>query len=124
MSEPIDKIANLFEKLKTYITLQIEILSLNAGEKAAKALAKLVANGAIVFLSLFVFLFASLAMAFALSSWLNSYALGFLLTAVFYLLIALLIVLLKTKYIEEPLVDIFIKMFFNKNSEEEDERNQ
>ncbi|MDR1056912.1 MAG: phage holin family protein [Prevotellaceae bacterium] len=115
MNEPIDRIAHLFEKLKTYITLQIEIASLTAGEKAAQLLAKLLSGGAIVFFAVFFFLFAGLSSGFALGACLGSYAIGFLLIAAFYLLIAVVIILCKHKYIEKSLTDVFIKMLFKKN---------
>lgn len=118
MSESIDKITDLFDKVKRYVALQIQITTLTIGEKAAQLLAKIVSNIVIVFLSLLALIFASFAGAFALGSWLKSYALGFLIMAGFYLLLILIFILLKNKHINNPLVNMFIRIFFNNNSDD------
>ena len=55
--------------------------------------------------------FLSLALAFVLSTWLGSYWAGFGTMAGLYLLVAIIIKLAKGK-IQKPLIDMFIKKFF------------
>lgn len=116
MNESTNSFTQVFERLKTYITLQAEIILLTAGEKAAIFLAKLISNSVLVFFGILIFIFASFAAAFALSSWFNSYGLGFLTVALFYLLVVIIFIMLRRKYVEKPLIDKFISLFFSNNS--------
>lgn len=115
-----DKLANLFEDLKEYINVKFQILTLSLGEKVAKVLAAISSSVAIIILlSLFIF-FASFAAAFAIGGCIGGYGYGFLIVAGFYLLLGVIIFIFKSR-VEKPLINIFIKMFFGQNDDDEDE---
>lgn len=113
----------LVDHLKDYLNVRLKILTLTISEVSAKVLASLVANGAMIFF-LFLFLFfGSIAAGFGLGEWLGSIALGFAIVAGFYLLLGLIIWFAKAKWIEKPLVNMFIKQFL-KNLSDNKERKE
>lgn len=115
------KLVSLIDDLKEYVNLKIQLLKLTVAEKAAHAMASLIATIVLILLAFVVLLFGSLAVAFLLGECLNSYAAGFGIVAGFYLLIALIILLTKKKIIEKPLMDKFISLLLKKHSEDEHE---
>lgn len=114
-----DKLTNLFEDLKEYINIKFQILSLTLGEKVARVLAVISSSVAIIlFLSMFIF-FASFAAAFAIGNCVGGTGYGFLIVAGFYLLLGIIIFIFKSN-IEKPLINIFIKMFFGQNDNDDE----
>lgn len=123
MNEQKERLMQLVDHLKDYLNVRLKILTLTISEVSAKVLASLVANGAMIFF-LFLFLFfGSIAAGFGLGEWLGSIALGFAIVAGFYLLLGLIIWFAKAKWIEKPLVNMFIKQFL-KNLSDNKERKE
>ena len=65
------------------------------------------------------FLFASFTLALYLSDVLGSYARGFGCVAGIYLLLSIIVYLTKDKYIEKVLINVFIKKYFEKVADKE-----
>lgn len=77
----------LFELLKKYVDLRLEVLTVQAQEELVHFVAKLVKLTILSVLITLVLVFGSLSIAFALNTWLESSYWGFLLIAIFFLLL-------------------------------------
>lgn len=122
MNEQKEKLMQLVDDAKKYINVRLKILTLTMCEVSSKVLASLIANGAMLFFIFLFLFFGSIAAGFGLGEWLGSMALGFTIVAGFYLLLALIIRFTKTKLIEKPLVNTFIKLFLKNLSENEENK--
>jgi hypothetical protein len=112
---------DIFLDAKEYIDTRIEYAKLSAVEKGSKIFADLITNAAVVVSFILAFLFASLTLALYLSEVLGSYAKGFGCTALIYLFISVIVYLTKDKYIEKLLVNMFIKKYFDKVADKDDD---
>lgn len=112
---------DIFLDAKEYIDTRIEYAKLSAVEKGSKIFADLITNAAVVVSFILAFLFASLTLALYLSEVLGSYAKGFGCTALIYLFISVIVYLTKDKYIEKVLVNMFIKRYFDKVADKDDD---
>lgn len=112
---------DIFLDAKEYIDTRIEYAKLSAVEKGSKIFADLITNAAVVVSFILAFLFASLTLALYLSEVLGSHAKGFGCTALIYLFISVIVYLTKDKYIEKLLVNMFIKRYFDKVADKDDD---
>lgn len=101
----------IIDQLKEYAETQIKLAKYEAIDRSSKFMAGIITDVVITVIFVLTFLFLSLALAFLLSMWLGAYWAGFGCMAGIYLLIAIIIILAKEK-IRKPLVDAFIKKFF------------
>src|SRR5579863_1883557 len=101
----------IIDQLKEYAETQIKLAKYEAIDRSAKFLASFITDLVVAVAFVLTFLFLSLALAFLLSHCLGSYWAGFGCMACVYLLIAIGIKLAKGK-IQKPLIDAFIKKFF------------
>jgi ABC-type sugar transport system permease subunit len=101
----------IIDQLKEYAETQIKLAKYEAIDRGAKFLASFITDFVVAVAFVLTFLFLSLAIAFLLSSLLNSYWAGFGCMAGIYLIIAIVIILAKDK-MQKPLIDMFIKKFF------------
>jgi len=109
---------------KEYIDTRIEYTKLSFVEKGAKLVADLITNTTVVVCFVLSFLFASFTLALYLSDVLGSYTKGFGCVAVIYLFLSIIVLLTKDKYIEKVLVNLFIRKYFDKvaDKDEDDEK--
>ena len=109
---------------KEYIDTRIEYTKLSFVEKGAKLVADLITNTTVIICFVLSFLFASFTLALYLSDVLGSYAKGFGCVAVIYLFLSIIVLLTKDKYIEKVLVNLFIRKYFDKvaDKDEDDEK--
>ena len=112
---------DIFLDAQDYIDTRIEYTKLSAVEKGAKIFADLITNAAVIVCFVLAFLFASFTLALYLSSVLGSYAAGFGCVAGIYLLLSIIVYLTKDKHIEKVLVNLFIKRYFDKVADKEDD---
>ncbi len=77
----------LFELLKKYVDIRLEILTVQAQEELVHFVAKLVKLTILSVLITLVLVFGSLSLAFALNTWLESSYWGFLIIALFFLIL-------------------------------------
>jgi hypothetical protein len=101
----------IIDQLKEYAETQIKLAKYEAIDRSAKFLSSFITDLVVALAFVLTFLFLSIALAFLFSSLLHSYWAGFSCMAGLYLLIAIIIILAKDK-IQKPLIDIFIKKFF------------
>lgn len=114
-------IEDIFLDAKEYVEMRIEHTKLSAVEKGAKIFADLITNGAVITCFVLAFLFASFTLALYLSTVLGSYAAGFGCVAGIYLFLSIIVYLTKDKYIERLLVNMFIKKYFDKVADKDDD---
>ena len=114
---------DIFIDAQAYIDTRIEYTKLSILEKTSKMFADLITNAAVIICFVLAFLFASITLALYLADVLGSYAAGFGCVAGIYLLFSILVLLTKDKYIEKFLVNLFIRKYFDKvaDKDEEDE---
>jgi DMSO/TMAO reductase YedYZ heme-binding membrane subunit len=112
---------DIFLDAKEYIDTRIEYTKLSAVEKGSKIFADLITSGAVIVSFILAFLFASFTLALFLSDVLGSYARGFGCVAAIYLLLSIIVYLTKDKYIEKLLVNMFIKRYFDKVADKDDD---
>lgn len=101
----------IIDQLREYAETQIKLAKYEAIDRSSKFLSSFIVDVVIAVAFVLTFLFLSLTVAFLLSLWLGSYWAGFGCMAGIYLLIAIIIMLAKDK-IKKPMIDMFIKKFF------------
>lgn len=112
----IDEVKNEFED---YVDKRISLLKLHLVEELSHFTAGFAVKLGILYLLFFVFMFLSLAAAFFLGDLLGSNGLGFTLVAGFYLLMAVIFWLSRRIWVEKPIIQAFIKIFFPKFEDDE-----
>jgi DMSO/TMAO reductase YedYZ heme-binding membrane subunit len=114
---------NILEEAKSYFDLRLEHTRLSAIEKGARLFAALITNATVVVCFTLAFLFASFTLALFLSDVLGSYPKGFGVVAFIYLALSFIVFIAKNKYLEKVLINTFIKTYFAKVADKEDEIN-
>lgn len=112
----IDEVKNEFED---HVDKRISLLKLHLVEELSRFTAGFAVKLGILYLLFFVFMFLSLAAAFFLGDLLGSNGLGFTLVAGFYLLMAVIFWLSRRIWVEKPVIQAFIKIFFPKFEDDE-----
>jgi len=111
----------IFLDAKEYIDTRIEYMRLSAIEKGAKIVADLITNAAVIFCFTLAFLFGTFTLALFLSEVLGSYTRGFGCVAGIYIVLAIIIYFIKDKFIEPGLINMFIRKYFDKVADKEDD---
>jgi hypothetical protein len=118
MSEELNRIEALVEKIKTYLNTRLDELKLSAAEKTARILSVLVA---VLLAALMFFLFLTILMigiSLLIGEWLHSYWLGFFITAGLVLVLALIGWQTRDRWLRIPIMNLLLGVFFNdKNNE-------
>lgn len=112
---------DIFLDAKEYIDTRIEYTKLSAVEKGSKIFADLITSAAVIICFVLAFLFASFTLALYLSAVFGSYAAGFGCVAGIYLFLSIIVYLTKDKYIEKHLINLFIKKYFDKVADKDDD---
>lgn len=113
----------LISKLKRQLELKVDLLSLEIRENIAKAAATIVTRGILILFTLLFLGFASVALAFYLGTVFNSLWQGFLAVAGGYLLIGLIAFFMKDGFIEDSLINVFVRILFKEKKDEQAEQN-
>ncbi len=122
MEEQKEKdIGDLFSDAKEYVEVRVEHIRLSAVEKGAKIFADLITNGAVIMCFMLAFLFGTFTLALYLSDVFGNYTRGFGCVAGIYVLLAIIVYLTKDKYMEQGLVNLFIRKYFDKVADKEDD---
>ena len=101
----------IIDQLKEYAETQVKLAKYEAIDRSSKFLASFVTDMVVAVVFVLTFLFLSFALAFILSKWLGSNWAGFGCMAGIYLIIAIILILLKDK-MQQPLINLFIRKFF------------
>lgn len=116
------QIEDLYDDVKSYVNLRVQHTKLTYVEKGTRIMADLVTNTTVIVCFVLAFLFGSVTLAFYLSEILGSYSQGFGAVALIYLLISIIVFLTKDRFIERILVNIFIRKYFNKVADKDEEQ--
>ncbi len=111
----------IFLDAKEYIDTRIEYTRLSAVEKGAKIFADLITNGAVIICFILAFLFGTVTLALFLSDIMGSHTRGFGCVAGIYLILAIILFLIKDKFMEPGLVNLFIRKYFDKVADKDDD---
>jgi DMSO/TMAO reductase YedYZ heme-binding membrane subunit len=114
-------IAAIFSDAKDYIDTRMEYLRLSAVEKGSKIFADLVTNATVIICFILAFLFGTFTLALFLSDILGSYTRGFGCVAAIYLVLSIIVYLIKDKYLEPGLINLFIRKYFDKLADKDDD---
>lgn len=118
-SEQPTDLNSLWNLVKDYVYIRLQSLRLVAVEKVSKLMADVISSLSLVLFILMAFFGAIVTLAFLLSALLQSFTKGFGCVALLMTLMAFLILLGKDK-LENRMVNLFIKRFFEKHCEEDD----
>lgn len=122
MNENKEKdLESLFSDAKEYVDMRVEYIRLSVIEKASKLFADLITNAVVLVCFVLAFLFGTFTLALFLSSELGSYTKGFGCVALIYLVLAIIVYLAKDKFLEKRLTNLFIRNYFEKVADKEDE---
>ncbi|WP_410220863.1 phage holin family protein [Pedobacter sp.] len=115
------KLEEIVAEAKEYVEERIEYIRLSTVEKGSKIAADLITNTVVAIGFTLAFLFGSVTLALFLSNLFESYVAGFGCVAGIYLLLSIIVFLTKDNIIEKWLVDLFIKKYFEKVADKDDE---
>lgn len=122
MEEKKEKtIEELVSEAKSYVDTRLDYLHLKSVEKGSKLFADLITNTVVVVCFLLAFLLGTVTLALYLAEVFNSAIAGFGCVAGLYLLISIIVFLTKDNIIEKILVNMFIKNYFNKIADKDEE---
>lgn len=106
----------IIEQIKEYVETRIRLIKYKVIDQATGIIASLIAYTIVAVLGLLILLFFSITLALFLGSLIGSYWAGFGCVTLLYIVLAALVLILKAKYIEAPLIGVFITKFFKDNS--------
>lgn len=122
MEEKKEKnIEELISDAKSYVDTRLEYIHLKSIEKGSKLFSDLITNTVVVACFLLAFLLGTLTLAFYLSEVFGSYTAGFGCVAGIYLFLSIIVFFTKDNFIEKILVNIFIRKYFSKIADKDDE---
>lgn len=122
MEEKKEKnIDELISDAKDYVDTRLEYLHLKSVEKGSKLFSDIITNAVVMISFLLAFILGTVTLALYLSEVFNSHVAGFGCVAGLYLFMSIIVFLTKDKYIERLLVNFFIKNYFNKIADKDDE---
>ncbi|RYY22114.1 MAG: phage holin family protein [Chitinophagaceae bacterium] len=102
----------IFGQLKAYAETRFTLAKYKVVEKGTSIIASIIINAIVAVIALVTFLFSSFTLALFLADVFHSYWKGFGTVAGFYLLIVVIILTAK-KGLERPIINGFIRKFFN-----------
>lgn len=118
MSEELNRIEALGEKLKNYLNTRLAEVKLSAAEKTAKILSVLIA---VLLAALIFFLFLTLlciGVALLIGQWVQNYWIGFFITAGLVLVIGAIGWLSKDRWLRIPIMNLLLAVFFTDKDDE------
>jgi hypothetical protein len=122
MEEKKEKsIEDIILDAKSYVDTRIEYIHLSSVEKASKLFADLITNTVVIICFVLAFLLGTITLAIFLSQTFGSYVAGFGCVAGIYLFLSIIVYLTKDKYIEKILINMFIKKYFDKTADSDEE---
>jgi len=114
-------IEELVSDAKSYVDTRLDYIHLKSVEKGSKLFADLITNTVVVVCFLLAFLLGTVTLALYLAEVFGSLVAGFGSVAGVYLLISIIVFFTKDNIIEKILVNMFIRKYFNKIADKDDE---
>jgi hypothetical protein len=109
ISDEINEVKDDFEE---YANAKLDMVKLHAAENLSRFFSGMIVKMVMFYLFFFVLLFISLAIAFWLDRLLDSNGYGFFIVAGFYLIAGLLFYALRRVFVERPIIQSFVQLFF------------
>lgn len=113
-------LSGTFKEAKAYVDTRMKLFQLQLTERSSRLIASIMVDGVKVVLVLFIVFYLSLALGFYLSELLGSTSLGFLATGGIFVLLFLIVRLVEPK-LERKLMNLSIRRFLEKWTDEDDE---
>jgi hypothetical protein len=110
----LDKIEEITESLKIYVSTNYELIKLQAIERISVIMADLISNLLVGLVVLVSVLFISIWAGFYISASLGDNYSGFAIVGGFYLVIAIFLMIVRNKLVERPIRDKIIRKIFSK----------
>lgn len=124
MPQPLPKNLNaLWNELKDYLLLRVQVLKLTLIESGSKFIADLISNSIVLFFAVLAFLAGVVTLIFYLSNLFGTYAAGFGCATVFFVFLALLLQWRKSVF-ESFIGAIAIRRYFEKYCSTEKEQQE
>ncbi|MFN0256033.1 phage holin family protein [Pedobacter ureilyticus] len=114
-------IEELVSDAKSYVDTRLDYIHLKSVEKGSKLFADLITNTVVVVCFLLAFLLGTVTLALYLAEVFGSMVAGFGCVAGIYLLVSIIVFFTKDNIIEKILVNMFIRKYFNKIADKDDE---
>ncbi len=105
----------LFQNIKDYIKLQIDLLKINLTEKSSQILSVILSLLIGVILLLVAFIYFSMALVHWMASLLNSMIYGYLIVGGIFVILFLVFYLLRKKIFLNPLIKKISSILFDRN---------
>lgn len=112
-------LSDLKDEIVEYAELRAELAKLSTFELLSKAVVSAMSMLILLIFAFFFLFFIFLAAGFYFGELLNSPAKGFLIVAFFYFVLALIYILIRKRFIENPLRNTIIDMLSKNESENE-----
>lgn len=113
----------LWNDLKEYLLLRMQVLKLTLIESGSKIIADLISNSVVLFFAVLAFLAGVVTLAFYLSNFFGTYAAGFGCATIFFVFLALLLQWKKIVF-ESFIGAIAIRRYFQKHCEAQKEKQE
>ncbi|WP_066627468.1 phage holin family protein [Labilibacter marinus] len=107
-----DEISDVKKEIESYVQNKIDLTKLHIAEDLSKFTAAIAVRLVLFYIAFFVLFFLSIAISYAIGRYLDSLELGFFIVAGFYFVIGLLFFLFKGKFVQKPIIQAFIHLFF------------
>lgn len=109
-----EHLTDVKEEFQSYIDKRVDLLKLHLVGELSRFAASFAVKLGVLYLLFFVLMFASLAGAFFLGDLLGSNGQGFMIVAAIYLLFVVVFFLMRRTWVQKPMIQTFIKLFFPK----------
>jgi putative superfamily III holin-X len=106
---PLSAIEILWERTSDYLETKIQLIKLNAIDKASHIISAILSQLIILVIAAFVMFLLNIGVALWIGSLLGKLYYGFFILSAFYLLIGILIFIFKKKWIKKPINNFLIK---------------
>jgi uncharacterized membrane protein YqjE len=113
MENQPNTLGSLFKNAGDFVETRMDLLKLQAIDKASEAASSLVSGIAIMFLAVFALIILNIGLAIWIGDLLGRVYLGFFVLAAFYILLAILIHIFKETWIKGPVSTMIIKKMLN-----------
>ena len=111
------------QKLEEYVQDRLLLLKLQMVEKFSRLTALLFTGLTLALLSFFILLFLSIIVGYFFANITGSFYIGFGIVAIFYIVLFVVIIKLRKNVIEKMIVDAVIKIFMDKNDDDNEAAN-
>lgn len=109
--------------VRQYLDDRMLLFKLTATEKTARLAAAMVIFMVLLLLGFFLLLFISIMAGYLFATLTGSLFYGFGIVTLFYLVLLVLIIALRKKYLDPFITNTVVRIFFDKNSEQDGEEN-